>query len=333
MTSLSEKDLSLLEKTASTIRRLAVDAIQEAQSGHIGLPLGCAEIGAYVYGHFLRVSPHNPSWINRDLFVLSAGHGVLLQYICLHLKGFPITLEDLKKYRKGGSITPSHPEFGKTPGIEVTAGADGQGIGIAVGQALGLKILQGKFNSLLNNKVVVLAGDGCMMEGIAAESCSLAEHLKLDNLILLYDRNETTLDGYLKEISTEDIALRYRAYDFDVVEIDGHDVRAIHAALELARTCQTKPLLVMCKTVIGKGALSTQGTPAIHSGPLSTQDAYQTKELLGKADFPFFVHEEVYHYFDQHNQQLQVEEKKWQVVFDDWKAKNPLFLRNMKSIF
>jgi len=205
----------MLGKIANTIRQLAMDANQRANSGHPGLPLGCAEIGAYLWGYAMRFNPHNPLWLNRDRFILSAGHGCLLQYACLHLTGYDLSLEELKNFRQLHSKTPGHPEKLDTPGIETTTGPLGQGVGNAAGVALGIKLLSERFNTenikLFDNKVIALAGDGCIMEGVSSEVSSLSGHLKLDNLILIYDSNNICLDGPLAECCSEDTVARYKA--------------------------------------------------------------------------------------------------------------------------
>ena len=229
---LTEEQKNILGKVANTIRGLSMDAVQKADSGHPGLPMGCAELGAYLYGYFLRHNPKDTKWLNRDRFILSAGHGSMLLYSCLYLSGFNLSLEDIKHFRQLHSKTPGHPESLDTEGVETTTGPLGQGVGNAVGQALGLRILAEKFNSekikLFDNKVVCLAGDGCIMEGVSSEVSSLAGHLKIDNLILIYDANSITLDGPLAESGSEDTKARYKAYGWDVYEIDGHDLDAIH---------------------------------------------------------------------------------------------------------
>ena len=212
-----------------------MDAVQKADSGHPGLPLGCAEIGAYLWGSFLRCDPKNPSWPGRDRFVLSAGHGSMLLYSCLHLSGYDLSLEDLKNFRQLHSRAPGHPESLDTPGVETTTGPLGQGLGNAVGQALGLKILSEKFNTpthtVLDSKVVVLMGDGDVMEGVTNEVSSLAGHLKLNNLIVFYDSNGVCLDGPVSECLSENTALRYQALGWDVCEIDGNNLDEIHRVL------------------------------------------------------------------------------------------------------
>lgn len=209
---MDEDEKKILMKVANTIRGLSIEAVQKANSGHPGLPLGCAEIGAYLYGKHLNHNPKDPHWMNRDRFVLSAGHGSMLLYSCLHLAGFDVSMEDLKQFRQMHSKTPGHPEYHETPGVESTTGPLGQGIGNAVGQALGLKLLAEKFNSsrhkIINNKVYCLCGDGCLMEGISHEASSFAGHLGLDNFVLIFDSNKITLDGPLSDSSSEDIAKR-----------------------------------------------------------------------------------------------------------------------------
>jgi transketolase len=281
----------MLQKIANTIRSLTMDAVEQAGSGHPGLPMGCAELGAYLFAEFLRYNPLDPTWNERDRVVLSAGHGSLWLYTTMHLAGFPITLEDLKSFRQFGSKTPSHPDYVKTEGIEATTGVDGQGIGFAVGQALGLKIQN------LPSKVVVLAGDGCLMEGISSESCSLAGHLNLNNLILIYDSNRTTLDGYVEESFSENVSLRFQAQGWDVVSVDGHNFEQIHEIFSPLRDGQQRPTLVIAHTQIGRGSPSKEGTPAAHSKPLGNEEIKKAKKLLDLPEEPFHVDREIYSYF------------------------------------
>ena len=259
-----ETKLTLI-KIANTIRQLSMDATQKADSGHPGLPMGCAEIGAYLYGYAMRYNPKNPHWVNRDRFVLSAGHGSMLLYSCLHLAGYDLSLDDIKNFRQLHSKTPGHPESRDTVGVEATTGPLGQGVGNGVGMALGIKLLAEKFNTeeieIFNSKVYVLAGDGCMMEGVSAEASSFAGHLKIDNLILIYDANNITLDGQLSESSSEDTKARYKAYGWEVYEVDGHDLDAFHALMCHIHETQERPCLIMARTVIGKGAPNKSGTP------------------------------------------------------------------------
>lgn len=281
----------MLQKIAHTIRHLTMDAVENAGSGHPGLPMGCAELGAYLYGEFLQYDPKYPKWPQRDRMILSAGHGSLLLYSCLHLAGFPISIDDLKNFRQIDSKTPSHPDVTKTEGIEATTGVDGQGVGFAVGQALALKI------SKIDAKVVCLAGDGCLMEGISYEACSLAGHLNLSNLILIYDSNKTTLDGYVKESLSEDIALRFIAQGWEITEIDGHDLNQIKEALAPLRKEQKAPVLIIAHTQIGFGSPHKSGTPAAHGKPLGKEEIALTKQILSLPNLPFFVDPDVYSFF------------------------------------
>jgi transketolase len=261
-----------LHQTANTIRQLTIEAVERAQSGHPGLPMGCAEMGAYLYGYYLRYDIKNPKWLNRDRFILSAGHGSLLLYTCLHLAGFNLSIEDIKNFRQMDSKTPSHPEYQTTESIESSTGVDGQGVGHAVGQALGMKLLSAKFNTpeykIIDSKVLVLAGDGCLMEGISSEASSLAGHLQLDNLILIYDSNKTSLDGFVSESCSEDIKQRYQAYGWDVYEIDGHNLLEMHQVLSSIRLKQTRPVFILAHTTIGKGSPNKSVNNKILGEPL-----------------------------------------------------------------
>ena len=285
----------MLQKIAHTIRHLTMDAVELAGSGHPGMPMGCAELGAYLFGEFLRFDPAHPKWPYRDRLILSVGHGSLWLYSCLHLAGFPLTLDDLKNFRQIDSKTPSHPDLTKTEGVEATTGVDGQGVGYAVGQALGLKHLG------MDSKLVVVAGDGDLMEGVAMESCSLAGHLCLNNLILIFDSNSTTLDGYVQESFSEDLPLRFQAQRWDVIHIDGHDLDQIRVALAPLRTHQEKPTLIIAQTRIGRGAPNAQGTPAAHGRPLGKEEVALAKKALGLPDSSFHVDQEIYHFFKARN--------------------------------
>lgn len=286
----------MLKKIANTIRSLTMDAVEQAGSGHPGLPMGCAELGAYLFAEFLRYNPSYPNWEERDRLILSAGHGSLWLYTCLHLAGFSISIDDLKRFRQFGSKTPSHPDITKTEGIEATTGVDGQGVGFAVGQALALKIHR------LPGKVVVLAGDGCLMEGISSESCSLAGHLNLNNLIVIYDSNQTTLDGYVNESFSEDVMLRFQAQGWDVVEIDGHNFNQIRQVFSPLRDAQNKPVLIIANTKIGRGAPTKEGTPAAHGRPLGPIEIKNAKESLGVPEKSFYVDPNIYSFFHQKSQ-------------------------------
>jgi transketolase len=325
-----------LQKVATTIRGLTIDAIQRSNSGHPGLPLGCAEIGAYLYGHALKHNPQNPTWINRDRFVLSAGHGSMLLYSCLCLAGFNVSVEDLKNFRQLYSKTPGHPEYGETEGVEATTGPLGQGIGNAVGIALGYKILQEKFNTeefkLIDNKIFCLAGDGCMMEGVASEASSLAGHLCLDNLIVIYDANKITLDGPLLDCCSEDTKARYRSYGWDVYEIDGHDFAAIDGVMREIRVLQRRPVLIVANTIIGKGSPHKAGTHNVHGSPLGSEEAKDTKAALGLSGDEFYISKDVFKFFDKRRCGQKEDDKKWHQLLDKWAHKYPKLFEELKQM-
>ncbi len=324
---MDEDRKKLLGRVADTIRSLSMDGVQRANSGHPGLPMGCAELGSYIYGHLLRYNPKNPQWLNRDRFILSAGHGSMFLYSCLHLAGYKLPMEELKNFRQLHSITPGHPEFHETPGVETTTGPLGQGVANAVGQALGLKLLATRFNTeehrILDSKVYVLAGDGCMMEGISSEASSLAGHLKLDNLVLIYDSNNISLDGPLAESMSEDTKKRYQAYGWDVFEIDGHSLEEIDAVFTKIRAKQTRPCLVVARTIIGKGSPNKAGTHHVHGSPLGEDEVLASKRELGLPEEPFFVPQAVYDYFARKQEKLANLENKWKQTYDAWAAANP----------
>ncbi len=287
-----------LTLVANTIRGLALDAIDTCNSGHPGLPLGCAEIFTVLYGKFLNHNPLDPKWPGRDRFILSAGHGSMGLYASLHLAGFGVTIDDLKAFRTLHSITPGHPEYRETPGVETTTGPLGQGVATSVGMALGAKHLAARLNIANNHQVVVLAGDGCMMEGICSEASSLAGHLKLDNLILIYDSNDICLDGSTTECFTEDVGARYRAYGWNVTVVDGHNLEQVEQALNSARSQTENPSLIIAKTTIGKGSPTYQGSSEAHGKAFGKAESSATKTALGLPSDPlFFVPDEVNTFF------------------------------------
>lgn len=330
VTPLNTEQKENLQKIANTIRQLSIDAVEKANSGHPGLPLGCAEIGAYLYGCALQHNPKNPQWINRDRFVLSAGHGSMWLYSCLHLAGFALTIDDIKQFRQLHSKTPGHPETLDTEGVETTSGPLGQGIGNAIGQALGMKILAERFNTerhtIIDNKVYCLVSDGDLMEGVSAETSSLAGHLKIDNIIVLYDANHITLDGPLADSFSESVKERYKAYGWEVYEVDGHDFDALHEVMTKARTNQRRPRLVIAHTIIGRGSPNKAGTHKVHGSPLGTEEANATKEALGLPKESFYVPQSVYDYFHAKLKREQTAEELWKKNFDDWARQNPDFL-------
>lgn len=285
---------AMLQKIADTVRVLSAEAIEKATCGHPGLPLGCAEIGAYLYTNFLRHNPSNPDWAGRDRFVLSAGHGSMFLYSLLHLSGYELSLEDLKNFRQLHSKTPGHPEVDEAPGVETTTGPLGQGITAAVGMAMANKFMGQRFGKeLFDGKVVALAGDGCLMEGISHEAASLAGHYNLDNLIVIYDSNDICLDGPTSECFTDDTVKRFESYGFAVCTIDGHNFDEIAKALDTARAA-TQPVLIIAKTIIGKGAPNKQGTHKVHGAALGQDEIDAMKAALGWPSDAFHVPAEVY---------------------------------------
>ena len=293
--------------------------------------MGCAEFGAYLYGVLLRHNPQNPKWLNRDRFILSAGHGSMLLYSCLHLAGFNITIDDIKRFRQLHSNTPGHPECHISEGVEATTGPLGQGVGNAVGQALGLKLLAAKFNTpefpLFTGKVYCLAGDGCMMEGVSAEASSFAGHLQLDNIVLIYDANRVTLDGFLAESGSEDTAMRYRAYGWDVFEIDGYDFDKMDEVFTSLQKSQKKPTLILMHTIIGKGSPNKAGTHKVHGSPLGAEEVEATKRALGLPEEEFYVPHAVYGFFEKKRVKDAALEQKWKDTFRIWSETKPELAR------
>jgi transketolase len=320
--------VDILSKAATIARGLAMDAVHKCNSGHLGLPLGCAETGAVLFGHDLAYNPIDPRWLNRDRFVLSAGHGSMFIYAWLHLAGYPrMTLDEVKSFRQLGSHTPGHPEQFETPGVEATTGPLGQGIGNAVGFAVSQKMAAARFNTekhkIFDNHVICLAGDGCMQEGVAHETCAFAAHFKLDNLILIYDANDVTLDAMADATQSEDAAARFKGYGWDVQKIDGHDMPAVADALLAARNATTgRPQLIMVKTVIGKGIPEVEGTNKAH-GEAGAKFVDEDRVKLGlPADEHFFVSEEVRTFFDQRKEKLIADYDRWQEMFAAWRNEN-----------
>ncbi len=243
-----------IARAATTIRVLTVDAVGQAHSGHVGLPLGCAEMAVVLFGEYLRHDPAHPEWADRDRFVLSGGHGSMLLYSLLHLSGYAVAIDQIRSFRQLHSITPGHPEYGMTPGVETTTGPLGQGFGNAVGMALAERILAARFGSgLVDHRTFVLASDGDLMEGVASEAASLAGHLGLGRLVVLYDDNRITIDGPTSLAFSENVAGRFEAYGWDVQKVDGHDPAQVRAALDQAQGAEDRPHLIICRTHIGFG--------------------------------------------------------------------------------
>lgn len=288
---------------ANAIRALSMDSVQKAKSGHPGAPMGMADIAEVLWRDYLHHNPINPRWINRDRFVLSNGHGSMLIYSLLHLSGYNLPIKELKNFRQLHSQTPGHPEFGYTEGVETTTGPLGQGIANAVGFAIAERTLAAQFNraghDIVDHHTYVFMGDGCMMEGISHEACSLAGTLKLGKLIAFYDDNGISIDGHVDGWLTDDTAKRFEAYRWHVVRnVDGHDAEAIKAAIEEAKAVDNKPSLLICKTVIGFGSPNKAGTHDAHGAPLGETEVALTRKQLGWQHAPFVIPEEIYRHWD-----------------------------------
>jgi len=321
-------DIKSLEKIALSIRSLSIDAINKANSGHPGLPLGAAELAAYLYGHEMAYDAGDPSWINRDRFVLSAGHGSMLLYSILHMAGFPLSLEDIKSFRQVGSKCAGHPEYGVTPGVETTTGPLGQGVATAVGMAIGERMMAARLNTaaskVIDHYTYVLAGDGCLMEGVSAEACSLAGHLGLGKLIVYYDSNGIYIDGSTGLAFTEDVGARFESYGWQVLSGDMYDFAGLAALTARAKAEARKPSLIVLKSIIGKGSPNKQGTAGIHGSPLGEEEAAKAKTAMGiPLDKPFWVAPEAYAYFEKRRAELKARKDVWQKVYEAWGKANP----------
>jgi transketolase len=317
------------KKAADTIRVLSAEAIQKANSGHPGMPMGCADFAYVLWKKYLKHNPKNPTWMGRDRFVLSAGHGSMLLYSLLHLFEYGLPMEELTQFRQDGSLTPGHPEFGHTAGVDVTTGPLGSGFGSAVGMAMAAKSFQArtgldKTDLLSNQKVYVISGDGCMQEGTTAEAASLAGHLKLDNLIVFYDDNEITIEGNTNLAFTEDVAMRFKAYDWRVIKVaDANDLNQIDTALAEAQDADGRPTLIIGKTKIGFGSPNKAGSHKVHGEPLGTEELAATKQALGLPADEFTVCEELRASLNEHVATLKQDAKAWDAKFDAFKAENP----------
>jgi transketolase len=318
----------LLAKAANQARGLAIDAVHACSSGHLGLPLGTAEVGAVLFGHALVHNPERPRWPNRDRFILSAGHGSMFLYSWLHLSGYAVSLDEVKKFRVLHSITPGHPEFGETPGVECTTGPLGQGIANAVGMAVAGRMAAARFNTpeheIFNYHVVCLAGDGCMQEGVAMEAAAFAGHQKLDNLILIYDANDVTLDAMADRTQSENAAARFKAIGWDVQTIDGHDLAVVLKAFNKAKKTKSgKPQLIIAKTQIAHGIPEVAGTAKGH-GEGGAKFSDGARAGLGlPADQHFFVSDDVRNYFASHKARLIRTCNKWHKQYKAWREANP----------
>lgn len=312
---------------ANAIRALSMDAVQKANSGHPGAPMGMADIAEVLWNDHMHHNPANPKWPNRDRFVLSNGHGSMLIYSLLHLTGYDLSIDDLKQFRQLHSRTPGHPEYGYAPGVETTTGPLGQGITNAVGMAIAEKALAANFNKdghkIVDHKTYVFLGDGCLMEGISHEACSLAGTLGLGNLIAFWDDNGISIDGHVEGWFTDNTPKRFEAYGWHVIaDVDGHDSQAIAKAIELAKVMTDKPTLICCKTTIGFGAPNKAGSHACHGAPLGEEEINLTKAALGWDHGPFEVPAEVYAGWDAKAKGAAAE-KAWNEAFAAYKAAHP----------
>jgi transketolase len=321
----------------NTIRTLSIDAVQAANSGHPGAPMGLAPAAYVLWTRFLKHHPKNPQWPDRDRFVLSGGHASVLLYSLLHLTGYDLSLDDIKNFRQWESRTPGHPEYGHTPGVETTTGPLGQGFANAVGMAMTERHLAARYNqkdhAIVDHFTYVMCGDGDMMEGISSEAASLAGHLGLGKLICLYDDNRISIEGSTELAFTEDVALRFQAYHWQVIRVDdGTDTAAIAAAIETARAETEKPSLILVKTDIAYGSPNMQGKADAHGAPLGEEEIRLTKENLGWPEYaPFYVPDEARHIFGKCVERGQADEARWQAAFNDYAQAYPDLARNWQD--
>ena len=321
---------------ANTIRGLSVDGVAAANSGHPGMPLGMADVCAVLWSEHMNFNPKNPKWLNRDRFILSAGHGSMLIYSLLHLYGYDLSMDDLKAFRQWGSKTPGHPENFVTAGVETTTGPLGQGVANAVGFALAEASLAARYNregsEIIDHYTYVVAGDGCLQEGISHEACSFAGHNKLGKLIMLYDSNNITIDGPTHISFTEDTRKRFEAYGWQVLEIDGHDYDQISAAIAEAKKEKTKPSIIICKTIIGFGSPNRAGTSKAHGEPFPAEEIELMKEKLGlPKDKSFFVPDEISDLRAKTQEKGESLENQWNELWENYKNKNQEVAKELEN--
>jgi len=321
---LSKEQLALV---ANTIRMLSADAVEKANSGHPGMPMGMADLATVLWLKYLRFNPREPKWLGRDRFVVSNGHGCMLLYSMLHLGGFALTLEDLKNFRQWESKTPGHPEFHETPGVEATTGPLGQGISNAVGMAIGEKLLSARFATgsfdPAKHRIFVFAGDGCMQEGVSSEASSMAGHLGLNNLTVIYDDNHISIAGRTELSFSEDVPKRYESYGWHVQRVDGHDYAAIDKAIETALTVTDRPTLIAARTTIGKGAPHKADDAEIHGSPLGKEELANTRKNLNWPEEMFHIPADVKTLFANRVEKLTSDYEQWKAKFESWKKERP----------
>lgn len=315
-----------LSRAAAEARGLAIDAVHACSSGHLGLPLGCADLGAVLFGEGLRFNPAAPKWLNRDRFILSAGHGSMFIYSWLHLAGFKVSSQDVADFRKLHSITPGHPEFDETEGVEATTGPLGQGVGNAVGYALSGKRAAARYNTadhtIFDHHVVALAGDGCLQEGVAQEAIAFAGHNQLDNLILIYDSNDVTLDAMADKTQGWDSEAYFKSLNWDAVTVDGHDMDAFLSAFTAAKAGSGKPTVIIAKTEIGRGIPQVAGTASAH-GEGGANFSEEARKGLGLPEQTFFVSDETKAYFAAQTETKIDAFNEWQATYESWAVAHP----------
>jgi transketolase len=318
-------DLTNIQRLATTVRTLSIDAVQKANSGHPGLPLGAADFASVLWANYLRFNPKNPAWINRDRFVLSAGHGSMLLYSMLHLFGYDLPMSQIQQFRQWESVTPGHPEFGITPGVEATTGPLGQGAGNSVGMALSGKMLAARYGAdLFNYRVFALVSDGDLMEGVASEAASLAGHLQLGNLVYLYDDNKISLAGETEVCFTESVAKRFESYGWFVQSCDGHNPQDVAACLDKALSQEGQPSLICCKTLLGFGSPNKSNTHEAHGAPLGPDEIKATKKNLGwPEDAQFLIPDDVKAFCAAAVEKKTQEFSAWNSTFSTWRASQP----------
>lgn len=321
-------DEKLLQLTANTVRILAAEGVQKANSGHPGMPMGTADMATVLWYHYLHFNPEDPAWLNRDRFVLSAGHGSMLLYSLLHIFGYQVTLDDLKSFRQWGSRTPGHPERGCLPGVECTTGPLGQGFGMGIGMALAARIMAARFNRegfpLFDNRIFAIAGDGDMMEGVSAEAASIAGHLALDNLIYFYDYNRITIEGSTDLAYSDDVEKRFEAYHWKVHTVDGHNIAELHEILRKALMEKGKPQLIIAKTHIAQGSPHMHDKSESHGSPLGPDEIALTKKNLNWPPSPdFFIPKEVTAFCQKRISELKKQYDLWKDMYNRWKARYP----------
>ena len=325
----NETKIDIEKLSANTIRILAAEGVQKANSGHPGMPMGMADVASVLWSEILKHNPDNPSWANRDRFVLSAGHGSMLLYSLLHVSGYDVTMDDLKSFRQWGSRTPGHPEYGHLPGVETTTGPLGQGFANGIGMAIAAKMMAARFNNdryqlFGNHYIYGIVSDGDLMEGISHEAASIAGHLQLGNVIYFYDDNSITIEGNTGLTFTDNTQKRFEGYGWQVLQIDAYDHNAVKDAVKKAQAEKNKPTLIITKSHIGYGSPHKVDTSEVHGSPLGKEELIETKKNLNwPVDNEFYVPEEVKEYWSARKKSLIEEYNKWIGDFKNWKKENP----------